>query len=905
MKIHFGLEFEEVVFLPEKIEETKGVFVLGKLGILSLLEKFAGLEASSGNQDFLRIEQFRQAIQAELTDNPESFYKTSFEADGLATAAKLLQMRDTLLISGFDFESNLQGLPNRIKEIQGLHEKTRNNLGTGYADRVYAILQSGNEIKFPIEEIFINEPEHLLPIDIKRIFRFLKSKGVKISFAVDNIPEGKSDLLRFTAKIMEPTSGKTEKIPLSADGSLVIIRSKRETEAAEFIAKLIRNNPDFKPLCLIPEKNRALDNAIIQEGIPSLGILSSSLGRPSLQILRLITAFLWDPIDPYKIIEFLSLATKPLHQDLASVLARLMSATPGIGSDRWDFEVSLFFRELRQLADEDSSIDYGRIRFEYEFWFNRRRYDVESGIPVREVIEVFEELQSWARKTYDELPGKVSSFMVLSQQAKRITELLHALPDSEKNLSFLRLERIVRTVYEPAPVVFREEEMGHLPFIYHNSAIIGNPESMLWWNFTDHDRDYFFSEWYPKEVEFLHGNGIEIPTPSLKNKLAIWQRNIPFVRTANRMVLVIPERVNGQAVQPHSLEGDLKATFGDLSPISFEVETENGKEFLEKHFTYSQRVSIEHQKIGLPKPFINVNIADKLTQGEEETFTGLDSLFYYPYKYVFKHKLGLKKSPILSVVKDHTLMGNLAHRFFELMFRQEEVTRWTRGKVEHWIEERSKHLLGREGAVLLMYGKEPERAAFLRKVKNASWVLLDMIRRDGWSIKETEMNLKGDFRGKVIKGKADLVLERNDEQAVIDFKWGGKTRRKNIIRSREDLQLVMYSKLLSQNDSWAHTAYFIISEAEMITRNQKAFTSSTAVEPDVDHVQINQEIWQKMEKTFDWRMQQFKEGKIEVRTKHTLDQLEEIYFGQLVDLLEMKQEDSPYDNYSTLVNLID
>ena len=50
-------------------------------------------------------------------------------------------------------------------------------------------------------------------------------------------------------------------------------------------------------------------------------------------------------------------------------------------------------------------------------------------------------------------------------------------------------------VYEPAPVVFRETEVGHLPFVYHNSALVGGVNDFLWWNFTDHDRDYFFSKW--------------------------------------------------------------------------------------------------------------------------------------------------------------------------------------------------------------------------------------------------------------------------------------------------------------------------------------------------------------------------------------------------------------------------
>jgi hypothetical protein len=685
---------------------------------------------------------------------------------------------------------------------------------------------------------------------------------------------------------------------------MIIIHSKRETEAGEFLAKLIKRNPEYRPLCLIPEKNRSLDNAVIQEGVPSLGILSASLGRPSLQILKLVTAFLWEPLDPYKILEFLSLSLKPLDDKLSIILGRLMAESPGINSERWHARLNEYFDYLREKEATDKSVSLRDVKEQYDFWFKRKRYDIDGSMPVMEAILVFRYIHDWAKTEYENLGSKNNSLLVLKEQSKKISELLEELPETENKLSYLKLERIVRTVYEPAPVVFREAEVGHLPFVYRNSAISGFTDDLLWWNFTDHDRDYFFSKWYPDELDYFEEKKWHIQTPSALNTLALWQRNLPVARTRRRMLLIVPEKVSGVNVQPHSLEGDLKAAFGELDSISYEVETGKGAEFLGQFFTLPSLQEVEQQQLGLPKAFVNITLSDKLTRQDEETFTSLDSLFYYPYKWLFKYKIDLHKSSILSVVKDPALMGNLAHRFFEQMFK-EDVCSWTRTDVDNWLDDRSNFMLRREGAVLLMYGKEPEKVAFMQKVKNAAWGLVNMIQTNEWEVMRTEMPLQGKFLGRPVKGKADLVLKRGDELAVVDLKWGGKGRRQQMIKNEEDLQLVMYSKLLTVDSNWAHTAYFIMSSAEMLARNSLGFKEAVVVSSKLDHISTNERIWKKMEQTYLWRMEQFRKGKIEIRTKATLETLNELYINELMDILEMKDGNAPYDDYSTLVNLIE
>ena len=905
MVIYFGLQFDEEVF-PKTETIEGGVHYFGPQGLLFMLESHLGLIGHPTDNEHIRIEQFRQAIRAHLKRHPDAFYSRSYEADQLATAGRLLQLRDQVKLAGWDFEINAD-TPSRlstISEIEDVIAEREQGLSYGFSDRYLEILEKVDGLNHPIKKIFHNEPFDLLPEHYKRLFRILKNQGVSISPLPDIDIKGHTNLDIF--KKFLSRKNKDQKTKLTADGSLFILKAKRETEAAVFLAKLFEANSALSPVCLIPEKNRALDNAVIQEGLPGFGILSASLARPSLQILKLAPAFLWHPIDPYKVMEFVSLSLKPLDDELAEVIAKLMAQNPGLNSDVWWARINEFFNNLNEKAQQDKSIDVRKIKDEFDFWFNRKRYDISKTVPKLEVIKIFKFIGSWVRDVIEVNNLKNSSLLVLGEQSKRIVDLLEALPKSDDALTNLELERIVRTIYKPSPITFTETALGHLPFVYNSSAIIAPVEEVVWWNFSSLEQEHFFSNWYDKELKYLDQKKVRLQTPKDENALLLWQRPRAILQAQGRVLLVIPEKVDGSEVFPHPLYDELIATFDDLAPITYHINGQNASHnCLETYFNIPKSKSLEHRQLGKPKPFIYIDQAEKFEQRPEETFTSLDSLFYYPYQWVFRHKIKLRKSSILSIVKDVTLMGNLAHRFFELFFAMEGVINWTKNQVEQWIDEVAFGLLSKEGAVLLLYGREPERVAFINRVKYAIWSLLVLIKNNDWSIEGTEKKTGGNFLGIPIIGKVDLVLQRGSEQMVVDLKWRGAARRERMIKNEEDLQLVTYSRLLREGDNWAHTAYFIIENGKAIARNNLAFKEISGAAPESNHMEVNQRIWKKMEDTFRWRMAQLKKGMIEIRTEQTIGEIEESYGEELLDLLEMKDRDAPFDDYQTLINLVE
>ena len=921
IQVVFGLHLDDRYY-PLVEEGVQGQHKVGPQGLLLLLERYLGLVSNTDNIEHLRIEQFRQAMLLHSAKHPDAFYSNSFKADEFAAANRLLEWRDELIGSGWNFDL-ADDLPPRLQTLAELENILQQELElkAGVADRYEQVIANVNSEQITFEKILHIEPISLLPPQLQRLVGSLKEVGVNfekvahqlksktnnatanaqlsISFDITTEEnEDKNDLRSFQDQI-KGNKNRTKKT-LAGDGSLLILRSKRETDAAVYLAKLFKANVTLQPLCLIPEKNRALDNAFIQEGLPSLGILSASLARPSLQILKLVSSFLWKPIDPTKILEFITLTIKPLAKDLSFQLAAILAQKPGIHNDSWFITKTRYFEHLKEKAQKDSSIDYKEIEAQYQFWFDRPRYDSGKSVPKKDVIEIFGFLQKWASRQFEDSQEKNNALLVLSGQARRVKDLLETIPEDQNQLTFLELERVVRTIYEPSPVEFQPSQVGHLPYVHKNGAIISSSPQLLWWNFIRNEPQHFFSKWYQDELAYFDQKQIKIQSPIDANEILLYHRNRPALLAAHQLILIIPENVDGSAVHPHALHDEMEATFQNLEAISFNIDEEQDRKALSKYFATPAFHKFTTSQPGYSRHLIKVSNPDKLRAEDQETFTSLESLFYYPYQWVFRHKIKLRKSSILSVIPDVTLKGNLSHRFFELILA-EDFSSWTKQQVNEWIDDRSYNLLSKEGAVLLMYGREPDKVAFINTVKNAVWTLISLIKSNGWKVRETEMNLEGEFMNLKIIGKADLVLERGDELAVVDLKWRGATRRKNMIKNEEDLQLITYSKLVGDKNTWAHTAYFIIEDAVIIARDNKAFKEVITDTESESIAIVNERIWKKMEATYQWRMAQFENGEIEIRTEKTFGELEELYAGQLMDLLEMRDKDAPFDDYDTLI----
>ncbi len=893
--IYFGLDFDTP--LPP-LPPALGVEYVGPRKLLRLIEQHLGLSGYPERNEYLRIEMYRQALQQYVTANTEVFYAQSFAADRFATATVLLEHRDALVAAGWDFKG--KELPYRLAEFAAVEAIFQSKAAdpvnaiylVGSADRWQKALLVAATTPLPFDGLTLYEPFEMLPPFIQRLVHVLQAQGIPIVQHNDTplavVKEGMLD--RFQRYLM---GEKMEKGMPLGEKEIIFITARSDADAATFLAQTLVQNPDWRPSFLIPNLRQNLELALVNEGLPPYGILSATLARPSLQVLKLAPAFLWQPVDIFKIMEFVTLPMKPLDRGLALEIARVLAEKPGMFSDQWYGAV------LGYLGKEN--IDE-KVKQQYEFWFSRRRYRSDTAAPKRDVIEIYATIQEWAGDYYEQTGSKDGSLLTLGEQARRICDLLETLP--EQRITFLELERIVRTIVEPSPAFFAETSTGHYPFFHQPGAAVAPMDELIWWNCLFEDDTPPPDFWQPKEREYLTQRNCAPELPQLQSQRKLLLRMRPILQTRRRLWLFLPEQTGGEKAVHHLIASDIGTLLGDTKAITYHIGVPEQREQLAKLLKLPKIEYLKPRPPSRPSPWLNVPWKTS-EDTREETPTGLESLFYYPHRWFFRQKMGIYPSNLLSVTRDNTLLGNLSHRFFELLLADPTFPTMGKNEISQWIEATSEDLLKKEGATLLLYGREPERKVFLQKVKSAAWNLISMLRSNDWTVLATEKALEGHFVGMPVRGKADLVLQRGNELAIIDLKWGGLTKRKELIKNEEDLQLVLYAHLLPPEGQWPHTAYFILETGKLVARNNVAFKEATlAGKGQDDHAEVCQRIFERMEKTFAWRLEQLQNGLLEIRTERTSNELEEIHAAFLADLLEMKREDARWDDYRTLIDFM-
>ena len=927
VRIYLGLGFGAPVLPPPHREGMDEIYT-DYPGLLRYLESFYALSHNPANRDVLRIEQYRQLLQRHLeaAEDDQPFYAAAFRADSIATAEELLGRRDELLENGYSLvAAATETVPHRIAVLHELEHLTLDagnglDLLPGLADRLNALLAAVRERRHPDLHLTVHEPERLWPGGTRRLLAALAEAGDRIDRAAEPRLAGvpANDLQRWQQRV---TGGEGKVAPesLAADGSLVILRAERETHLAAYLARTVRDNPAWRPGVLMTVRNQTLDNALIMEGLPSMGIPSTSLARPSLQVLKLVTAFLWDPIEVERVMEFVSLVHKPLDRELGQRLANHLADTPGFFGSRWLYTVERFFEEMQERQVATSRLR--RAREQYDFWFRRRRHPRDGRVPKAEVRSLFVFLRNWALESFED-DASQSGLPVLSAQCERATELLDAQPEAD--LTYLDVERLVRTVYQPAPTQFQQPEQGALRVAYSPGAvarIAGGRQHelnrLIWWDFVETDPSYFFSRYYPPELAYLEDQGCRLYSPAQRNQLRHWQNLRPVLHTQGQLVLCVPRRVDGNEVEGHVLMGDLEAAFTaeSLAAITVNIDAAGVPQGLLRDLQLPCFAPVPVHELDRPRPHIAIGRPERLQHRESETPSSVDDLLYYPHKWLLRHQCQLQATPILSIASQNRLRGNLSHLFVERLLDDvgKSEGNWARERVFEWIDEHADRLLRQEGAVLLEYGQEPERVQFVLTMKKSAWTLLNYIQANGWRIRASEESVEGTLRAthaQPVKGRADLVLERDREGrheiAIVDLKWSGKTVFRDLLRNASDVQLALYAELFAGGGAdRIHTAYYMLRDATMLCRNELAFAGADTVTAADDHTVVQAETLAKIRRTFDWRWAQLADGKLEIRCADTTPFLEDLYVEEpLDDLLEMKAVSARYDDFQSLIGLI-
>lgn len=106
-----------------------------------------------------------------------------------------------------------------------------------------------------------------------------------------------------------------------------------------------------------------------------------------------------------------------------------------------------------------------------------------------------------------------------------------------------------------------------------------------------------------------------------------------------------------------------------------------------------------------------------------------------------------------------------------------------------------------------------------RQMQNATRVLISMLAAGQYRITGIETTLSGTAFGKTLNGSIDCVAERDDgEEAVIDFKYGGRSKYHDQIEEGKAVQLATYAYgRHKERGEFPAVAYLVLSDGLMFT----------------------------------------------------------------------------------------
>lgn len=761
----------------------------------------------------------------------DSAISDSIETDRWATATELLSRRDELLLSGWNHEDS-ELLPCLVRDLAHA-AKNGSFLLLSIADRLKRVLSALDAGQLlPAHECILTQELKAWPASWRNVLSRLTTAAAELI-----PPAARKGSALHTAQTVLRGS---ELQRIEPDSSFRHVQTLSQTAAVEFVAAALANSPEELSSTVVVCEDDCLalrlDACLHRMGLPTTGASAFSKAHPVLQVLPLSLTLCREPVDPQSLLDFLLLPVSPISRRAAKSLAGSLAEEPGLGSRKWE-------EAMEELCSDENDPE-GKLRERLDCWLFCKRVPAGANIPKELIRSRCALVAQWATgralaMAKEERPNLplIQALQIATGQASLLGKLAECLGSelSEPQLARLLEEALANGVETTG---FAEAEGG--PVRVRSLAEIDQPCRRLIWLGLG-TGNAAACRWSADQVQALRVAGVDLDDGSkalsalrsaeasglchVQNAVLTVLLPQDIERRWHPIWLAIRELLSDQEKEnPCVLENLINADdLACLSPFACNTQV-----------TDVEPPQKQRPLWDIPKELIH----DRETVSASE----LQDRLACPLKWVLNYQARLRSSPIARLPDDFQLKGTFCHSVFERVFKDGGDLPSAEDAVTQVLDVFDQRL-SLDAAPLAQPDRYLERQKLRKELANATSVLMKTLASGGYRIKGIEVEISGEAFGKALTGSIDCLAEqKNGREAVIDFKYGGRTKYQDLIKNGKAVQLATYAYGRSTSvNSFPAVAYLILSDGLLFT------PSGSPIDGDLNRFEVDgigiQDVW--------------------------------------------------------------
>ena len=864
MKIIYNPFFTERPFLGK--QRLFNQVVLNTRGLLAELELRAGLTAvfpSPTERVVAYLAAMQQAI--EHKGSCRLFFEKSFELDKFGTAKIILDWRDKLVSAGWSREEGSD-------KLDGLAAIERYFDTIGESDRWHSVLRYAqrNAVLTPHDSIEVTTSKNHLSATLTQLLEAIEEKGTPVTYQ-DRVED---------THIARPIHHH---------------HFYTDTEAHTWITQQQLSDNDV----IVGFDNAILVDLAVLTNRPSVASNEIGVGQ-QMQMLSLGIELFKTPIDAQCLLDYLRLPKSPLrfvyvertaldgHTYLKPLSEALKEILLGGGlGERWKTELD------KPIIDYDCQkpLTAPKRKEVMEFinmWEKSFTDDGKCVVHKTDVTAFVAALRKWAAQRQHRQDGFDAQFVALASACDEMLMLLETQPD------VIVVDDIIlwsRQIVQPAILSEAEATIGSPNAVDSPTDIYANPDKVYWLCSTIAPAEDMYAFLGTKDRTTLEKAGIDVPKKG-SNAIFLQKEIFTNLQKAKEIHLVSCDIRHGEAAMLNDVAMQLLnlVSASSTSTVGFDKKAVTGMAKPQEIY------KIDPAKIQAEVTAHGGHLREK------ESYSSLSTLIQSPFEYVLQYILNLQAYQSEALSDINTVKGNVAHAYIEQLTNENDKDADKMLAMhQREYDARIDAIIAARGILLLQENNQLDMMLFKSQLKESVNVLLNILISNGLTIIGSEYWAETNIAGiGQMDAKVDLLLQKEGELYIFDFKWNESSTYTRKLESNLALQLAVYKNILEKamGQKVVFCGYYILPKHQLLTHNG-GFLTDTNIE--VVEPANTDDIFQQAIRSYSYRKEQLLNGLIEeaellplANLQYVQDALEKELYPLETDYEEHELKGTPY-----------